>query len=300
MQILLFGGNGQLGWELQRSLAPLGKVHILDHPQVDFMQPESLREIVEGIRPDVIVNAAAYTAVDRAESEIEATFLINHQAVDVLAREAFKRHIPLIHYSTDYVFDGKKRGAYFETDKPNPLNVYGRSKLKGEEAVSKSGCVGVVLRTSWVYSLRGGGFVTKVLTWARENEMLRIVDDQISGPTSARMLAETTSLMLAKAGKNPYDYLAERAGLYHLAGDGVCSRYEWAKVILALDPRKQAHSTPHGAHRKCQLIPAKSTDFLTSARRPLETVLNCDRFENVFGLRLPPWQDALRMMMEED
>ena len=291
MKIILFGKNGQLGWELQRTLAPLGKVIALDYPEVDFTKPDSLREVIQQVESDIIVNPAAYTAVDRAESEPEAAFLVNSQSVAVLAEEAAKRCIPFIHYSTDYVFDGSKGSLYVETDSPDPLNVYGHSKLAGEQAVLAAGGTGIILRTSWVYSLRQDGFVSKVLRWARQQKTMRIVDDQISGPTSARMLAEATALMLAKASSNSYEYLTERAGLYHLAGDGACSRYEWARKILVLDPMKENQVVK-------ELLPAKSQDFPRPAKRPLESVLCCDKFEYVFGLRLPPWQKGLRMMME--
>lgn len=292
MKIILFGKNGQLGWELQRTLAPLGKVIAFDYPEVDFTKPESLREIIQQAEPDIIVNPAAYTAVDKAESEPEIAYLVNSHSVAVLAEEAAKRHIPFIHYSTDYVFDGGKGSPYVEIDIPHPLNVYGQSKLEGEQAVLAAGRVCLILRTSWVYSLSQGGFVSKVLQWARQQETMRIVDDQISGPTSARMLAEATALILARAGRNPYDWLAERSGLYHLAGDGFCSRYEWTKALLAIDPQKETQVVK-------SLLPAKSTEFPSPAERPLESVLCCDKFEATFGLRLPPWQKGLRLMMEE-
>lgn len=291
LKILSFAKNGQLGWELQRTLAPLGKVIALDYPEVDFTHPESLRALVEQTNPDIIVNPAAYTAVDRAESEPETAYLVNSQSVAVLAQEAAKRRVPFIHYSTDYVFDGTKGNPYIESDETNPLNVYGHSKLEGEQAVLEAGGVGIILRTSWVYSLRQGGFVSKVLQWARQQETMCIVDDQISGPTSARMLAQATALMIAKAHLKPYYYLVERAGLYHLAGDGACSRYEWAKAIIALDPKKDEQVVK-------ELLTAKSIDFPAPAVRPRESVLCCDKFERVFGLRLPMWGNALEMLIE--
>jgi len=291
LKILLFGKNGQLGWELQRCLAPLGEVAAFDIPEVDFTQPESLRQLVEQVQADVIVNPAAYTAVDKAESDIETARLVNADAVDVLAQVARAMRVPLIHFSTDYVFDGSKGSPYMESDTPHPLNIYGRTKLTGEKAVIESGGAGLVLRTSWVYSMRQGGFVTKVLAWAKKNPSLRIVADQISGPTSARMLAEATALMLAQTGKQPYEWLAERAGIYHVAGDGSCSRFEWAKAILKYDPDKSESLVR-------EVLPALTADFPSPAERPLESVLCCDKFEKTFGLRLPLWEEALRLMME--
>jgi len=293
LKILLFGKNGQLGWELQRCLAPLGDVAAFDMPEVDFTQPESLRQLIEQVRADVIVNPAAYTAVDKAESDVETAQLVNADAVVVLAQAARAMRVPLIHFSTDYVFDGSKGSPYVEADIPNPLNVYGRTKLTGEKAVIESGGAGLVLRTSWVYSMRQGGFVTKVLAWAKKNPSLRIVADQISGPTSARMLAEATALMLAQAGKQPYEWLAERAGIYHVAGDGYCSRFEWAEAILKYDPDKSESLVR-------EMLPALTGDFPSPAERPLESVLCCDKFEATFGLRLPPWEEALRLMMEAE
>lgn len=291
MKILTFAKSGQLGWELERTLACLGKVIALDYPEVDFTKPETLSDLVAQIEPDIIVNPAAYTAVDKAESQPEIAYLINRDAVAILAKEAAKRQIPFIHYSTDYVFDGKKGSSYFENDTPSPLSVYGESKLAGERAVLDTGAAGIILRTSWVYSMRQGGFVSKVLSWARQQEVMRVVDDQISGPTAARMLAEATALMIAKANSDPYHYFAKRAGLYHLAGEGSCSRFEWAKAIIELDPRKEEQKVK-------EVLTAKSFEFPTPAERPMVSVLCCDKFEEVFGLRLPYWEKALRMAME--
>ena len=293
MKILLFAKNGQLGWELQRTLAPLGDVIALDFPEVDFTQPQLLKDVVRQAKPDLIVNPAAYTAVDKAEKDQDTARLVNCDAVEVLAAAAKALQIPLIHYSTDFVFDGTKDSLYVETDIPNPLNVYGSTKLAGEQAALQSGAVTLVLRTSWVYSMRQGGFVTKVLTWAREQKTLCIVQDQVSGPTSARMLAEATALLLAKAGSDPVNFLGERQGLYHLAGEGSCSRFEWAKTILDLDPRKDDQ-------RVTQIEPANSAEFPSPARRPGNSGLNCDKFADIFGIRLPPWQTALKLMMEND
>jgi len=290
-KILQIGTIGQLGWELLRTCAPLGEVIALDYPDVDLSESAGLCELVRSVKPNIIINAAAYTNVDKAESEPELARAINATGPGVLAEEAKKIGAVMVHYSTDYVFDGTKGSPYVETDIPNPLSVYGQTKLEGEQAIAASGCVNLVLRTSWVYSMRQGGFVTKVLQWARTQEVMRVVDDQISGPTSARMLAEITALILAQGRDDVYGYLSEKGGLYHCAGGGSCSRYEWAKAILELDPRREEQKVR-------ELIPAASTEFPTPAVRPPVSVLDCDKLERVFGLRLPPWQTALKLAME--
>lgn len=291
-KILQIGTKGQLGWELLRTCAPLGEVVALDYPDVDLSDSTGLRELVRNVKPDIIINAAAYTNVDKAESEPELARAINATGPGVLAEEAKKIHAVLVHYSTDYVFDGTKGSPYVETDQPNPLNVYGLTKLEGEQAIAASGCVNLVLRTSWVYSMRQGGFVTKVLQWAREQEVLRVVDDQISSPTSARLLAEITALVLAQGRDDVFGYLREKGGLYHCAGSGSCSRYEWAKAILELDPRKEEQVVK-------QLERASSSEFNVPADRPMISVLNNQKLEKTFGLCLPPWESGLTLSMGE-
>jgi len=289
-KIFQIGTIGQLGWELLRTCALLGEVVALDYPDVDLSDSKGLRELVRSVKPDIIINAAAYTNVDRAESEPEKARAINATGPGVLAEEAKKMDAVLVHYSTDYVFDGTKGSPYFETDTPNPLSVYGQTKLEGEQAVAASGCVNLVLRTSWVYSMRQGGFVIKVLQWAREQEIMRVVDDQISGPTSARMLAEITALILAQGRDDVFGYLKEKGGLYHCAGAGSCSKYEWAKAILELDPHKEEQVVK-------ELLPAKSTDFAVPANRPMVSVLNCDKLNQEIDLICPAWKSDLRMVM---
>ncbi len=291
-RILLLGKNGQVGWELQRTLACLGQVTALDYPEIDFTQPETLTTVVKAARPDVVINAAAYTDVDKAESEPEKVHLINAAAPAVLAEAARAVNAALIHFSTDYVFDGKATRPYVETDQPHPLNVYGKTKLDGEKGVADVGGAWLVLRTTWVYSLRQGGFVNKVLSWAEANQTLRIVTDQVGGPTSCRMLAEAAALLLAKAGNAPFDWIRTRRGIYHLSGDGHASRFEWAKAILEFDP--------HPEKRQVEtVLPARSADFPTPAVRPLFSALNCDKFEQTFGFRLPGWMASLRLMMAQ-
>jgi dTDP-4-dehydrorhamnose reductase len=287
MNLLLLGNIGQLGWELQRTLQPLGLVITLDYPEVNLADPINIRKVVQKYRPDVIVNATAYTAVDKAESEPELAEAINGTGPGILAEEALKLNAVLIHYSTDYVFDGTKGTPYKETDLPHPINVYGGSKLIGEQAIRSIGGDYLVFRTAWLYSLRRDSFVTKVLEWARKKEILRVVNDQISNPTWARMLAEVTAQVLARG----VGYLRERTGLYHLAGGGHASRYAWAQKILKLDPRKQEQSVK-------QLLPALSSDFPTPAQRPLFSALECEKFAATFGLCLPEWKKTLGLAIQ--
>lgn len=289
-KILQIGTKGQVGWELLRTCAPLGEVVALDYPEVDLSDYNGLRRLVQKIKPNIIINAAAYTNVDKAESEPDLARAINATGPGVLAEEAKKIDAVLVHYSTDYVFDGTKGSPYVETDATNPLNIYGQTKLEGEQAIADSGCVNLVMRTSWVYSMRQGGFVTKVLRWAREQEVMRVVDDQISSPTSARMLAEITALILAQGREDTFGYLQEKGGLYHCAGGGLCSRYEWAKAILELDPKKEEQVVQ-------RLEPTKSSEFPVPAKRPIISVLNNDNLEQSFRLRPIPWEVVLALTM---
>jgi len=291
MRLLLLGRGGQLGWELHRTLSTLGEVLALDYPEIDLRQPEGLRSLVHELRPQVIVNAAAYTAVDRAESEAQAAWSINAQAAGNLADAARQEGAALVHYSTDYVFDGTKGSPYQESDLPNPLNSYGRSKLAGEQAIQQAGGAYLILRTAWVYSLRQESFVSRVLQWARQSTRLSIVDDQVSNPTWARTLAEATAQVLALGAKDVAGWLRERGGLYHLAGDGWASRLEWAQAILQTDPQ-QAEQVVR------EVLPARSADFPSPAQRPLFSALDCRRFSETFNLRLPDWRLALRLAFD--
>jgi len=254
MKLLLIGNNGQLGWELMRTLSPLGEVVARDFPEIDLADEMNTRKLVRDVSPDVIINAAAYTAVDRAESEPSVAMAVNGTAPGVLADEAKSINACLVHFSTDYVFDGEKGEPYVEADTPNPLNVYGMSKLAGEQTVLQSDGAYLVFRTSWVYSLRVGGFVNKVLRWAREQDTLRIVDDQIGSPTWARMLAEVTAQILAMGQEHLFDWVEERKGLYHLGGSGAVSRFDFAGKVLALDPKQQEQIVRH-------IEPASTSDF---------------------------------------
>jgi dTDP-4-dehydrorhamnose reductase len=291
MKILLFGKYGQLGWELHQSLQSLGQVLAYDYPEIDFTVPSSLRRLVEDSRPQIVINAAAYTDVDKAESEAPRARLINAEAVALLAEICRCLGAAFIHYSTDYVFDGHKGTPYIEDDLPLPLNVYGQTKLEGEQAVLERGGTNLIFRTAWVYGVSRDSFVTKVLRWAHSQPEIRIVEDQVSNPTWARALAEITARLLAKAGPDLLPWLSERRGLYHLAGWGFTSRLDWAKAILQNNP-KQAHQVVQ------RVLPARSVEFPTAAVRPLFSALDCGKFERTFALRLPDWQLALRLAME--
>ena len=293
MRILLLGKNGQLGWELHRTLQPLGKVFAVDYPEIDLTSADSINKTLQVFQPELIINAAAYTAVDRAESEPEITMAVNGIAPGLLAEQAQALFAGLIHYSTDYVFDGKKGSPYVETDRPNPINVYGTSKLEGERCVSQVNGSYLILRTSWVYSLRRESFVTKVLRWSRKKQTLRIVSDQIGSPTWARMLAEITAQMLVKASGDVFHWIKDQKGVYHLAGGGAASRLEWTQAIL--------HYAPHSEEQITQEVQsALTSEFPAPAQRPLLTAMNCERFQNTFGLIVPDWKETLRLALETE
>ena len=293
MRVLLLGNFGQLGWELNRTLAPLGDLVAIDYPEIDLRDVESLRGMIASAHPQVIVNATAYTAVDKAESEAEIAQAINTQAPRIMAEEAQRINALLIHYSTDYVFDGGKGSDYREDEVANPLNQYGRSKLAGELAIQEVDGSYLIFRTAWVYSLRRDSFVTKVLEWSRSKNSLRIVSDQVSNPTWCRMLAEITAQLLAKGGSDVVGWLGERRGIYHLAGSGRASRFEWAQAILEMDPRREEQTV-------IEIHPALTSDFPSSAERPLHSALKCDRFRDTFGLSLPDWREALKLAMDSE
>ena len=290
MKIVLLGKNGQLGWEFQRTLPILGEVISLDRAELDLCDLGAVQNILNELKPDLIVNASAYTDVDLAEKENDRNMKINAVAPGLMAEMASKLRAVLIHYSTDYVFDGRKNALYTERDKTHPLNMYGKSKLAGEENIKQAGDAYLILRTSWVYSLRGNTFVNKVLRWSRQNKTLKIVSDQVSSPTWARSLAEITNVVLAQNKKDLYENIRERHGIYHVAGSGYTSRYEWAKQILANDPEPSEQTLQ-------TIEPALSEDFPTPAVRPLFSALDCTRFEKTFGLQLPAWEQTLKLAM---
>ncbi len=292
MRILLFGRDGQLGWELQRCVAPLGEVLAIDKDELDLSQQDPLVQLIRRFRPDVILNPAAYTAVDHAESDIDVAHAVNGVAPGIMADEAKSLGSLLIHYSTDYVFDGEKGAEYTEDDAPNPINVYGKTKLEGENAIRAIDGDYLILRTSWVYSMRMPSFPTKVLEWARKQKIMKIVDDQIGSPTWSRMLAGISALLLGRGGKDPLNHFRELEGVYHVAGLGVASRHEWAQAILQHDIRAEQQIVR-------ELNTARSVDFDTAARRPRFSALDCTLFQEVFNLRIPNWKETLKLAMKE-
>ena len=294
MKILLLGKDGQLGWELQRSLSLLGEVVALGHHSADlaadFTQPERLAETVRTVRPQLIVNAAAHTAVDRAESEPALARLINATAPGVLAREAQALGAWLVHYSTDYVFDGSGQQPWSEADTPAPLNVYGRSKLEGEEAIRAACPRHLILRTSWVYSARGQNFAKTMLRLAQERELLTVIDDQVGAPTGAELLADVTAMALRMLPQRP-----ELAGLYHLSAGGQTSWHGYAQHVI-----EQARVLrPELSLKVRELRAVPSSAFASAARRPHNSRLDTHRLQAAFGVRLPEWQQGVDRMLQE-
>lgn len=275
-----------MGWELQRSLAPLGTVVALGRAELDLTALDRVRLGVREIEPDLIVNAAAYTDVDRAESEPDLAMSVNGVAPGILAEETAKLGAGLIHFSTDYVFDGAKDEPYTEVDTPNPLNVYGESKLAGERAVESVGGQYLILRTSWVYSLRRECFVTKVLQWAHSQSELRVVDDQVSSPTWCRTIAEKVFHILSYAREDFTTFFREYSCLFHIAASGEASRYQWAEAILSADPRREVQTVK-------ALRPAKSREFPSRAKRPPFSVLDSQLLVKRFSVELPHWRIVL-------
>jgi dTDP-4-dehydrorhamnose reductase len=291
IRTLVFGRSGQLGWELRRKLACFGGVAGAGLPEVDFSKPDTIRNAVRAAAPSVIVNAAAYTAVDKAESEPELALAINGTAAGVLAEEARRLGSMLVHYSTDYVFNGAKQGPYVETDAPNPLNVYGRTKLAGDEAIQSVGGSYLILRTSWVYGARGSNFLLTMLRLAKEREELRIVDDQIGAPTSSECIAQATANILAQVVAPTGGGLEGRSGIYHLTCGGETTWFGFAKALLTRSAATSGIAIPN-------LIPIKTSEFPRPAQRPANSRLSCKRLEETFGVRMPPWEDALSLVLE--
>lgn len=285
MRILLTGAKGQVGWELIRALAPLGEVLAHDRQSLDLADGDRLRAVVTGLRPEVIVNAAAYTQVDQAESEASAAFAINATAPALLAEIARANDALLVHYSTDYVFDGQQTRPYREDDPPAPLSVYGKSKLAGEQAIQRSGCRHLIFRTSWVYAQRGRNFLLAMLRLAREREELAVVADQTGAPTWARTIAEATALALAR--------YSGQQGLYHMTASGATSWHGFAERLLAEARRRGllAKIPP-----VCRIATA---EYPTAAKRPMNSRLDCSRLARDFGLVLPRWETQLALCLDE-
>jgi dTDP-4-dehydrorhamnose reductase len=298
MKILLLGKNGQLGWELQRSLAPLGELVALDRHSTDFCGDLSdlpgLLATVQAVRPDVIVNAAAHTAVDKAESEPELARLLNASAPGVLAQEAQKLGAWLVHYSTDYVFDGSGTKPWQETDTPAPLAVYGQTKLEGEQLIAAHCSKHLIFRTSWVYAARGGNFAKTMLRLAQERERLTVIDDQWGAPTGAELLADVTAHAIHRVMQSS-PAADEYPGIYHLAAGGETTWNGYAKHVLAQAGRAQAAIKIIAN----EVAPVPTSAFPTPARRPLNSRLNTAKLQAAFGLTLPPWQQGVDRMLDE-
>jgi dTDP-4-dehydrorhamnose reductase len=294
MKILLFGKGGQVGWELQRSLAPLGDLVALDADSQnlcgDFTNPEGLAQTVRAVAPDIIVNAAAHTAVDQAESEPELARAINALAPGVLAQEAKRSGAWLLHYSTDYVFDGSGDKPWLETDPTGPLSVYGKTKLEGEEAIRATGCQHLIFRTSWVYAARGGNFAKTMLRLAQERDFLSVINDQIGAPTGADLLADVSAHAIRAVLRNP-----DVGGLYHLVAGGETSWHGYASFII--DFARQAGIEIKVTPEAIQPVPTSA--FPLPAPRPKNSRLDTQKLKNTFGLNLPHWQSGVARMLTE-
>lgn len=282
MKILLTGSTGQVGYELERSLQGLGEVVAVDRSRMDLANLDQVRSVIREVKPQLIVNPAAYTAVDKAESEPDLAHRINAEAPGVMAEEAKKLGAALVHYSTDYVFPGNDPGARVETDATAPVNVYGASKLAGEQAIAAAGVPHLILRTSWVYGMRGKNFLLTMLRLAKEREELRVVNDQHGAPTWSRTIADTTALVLAQA--RGADWWDEHSGIYHLSSQGQTTWFGFTQAIL-----QQAGSN-------CRVVPITSAEYPVPAKRPEFSVLSSERLQEKF-CRLPSWEEALRLCM---
>lgn len=294
MKILLFGKGGQVGWELQRSLSVLGEVTALDHDSTehcgDFANPAGVADTVRALRPDVIVNAAAHTAVDKAESEPEYARTLNATAPGAIAHEAARLGAWLVHYSTDYVFDGSGTRPWVETDTPAPLSVYGRTKLEGEQLIAQAGGRHLILRTSWVYAARGGNFAKTMLRLAQERERLTVIDDQWGAPTGADLLADVTAHALRHLQQRPED-----AGLYHCVAAGETHWNAYAKFVLEQAQKAQ----PAIKIKATEVAPVPTSAFPTPAVRPHNSRLDTRKLQATFGLQMPHWRQGVARMLAE-
>lgn len=293
-RILLLGADGQVGWELRRALLPLGEVVAMNRAQADLSDLVALRELLERERPDIVVNAAAYTAVDKAETDADRAMRVNAEAPELLARHVAGNGGWLVHYSTDYVFDGAKTSPYVETDATHPRSVYGRSKLAGEQAIAHAGCRHLVLRTSWVYAARGGNFARTMLRLAGERDELRVVADQTGAPTSAELIADVTALALHRLQTDP-ELAARACGLYHLAAAGATTWHGYARFVVE-------RGLELGLPLRCapdRIEPIVTADYPLPAPRPANSRLDCARLESTFGIRLPPWEIQVERLLAE-
>lgn len=283
-KILIFGKQGQIGWELQRSLTSIGTITALDRTMADLCETKKVREIIQQLKPNIIVNAAAYTAVDKAESEPDLAMLVNGIAPGVLAEEAKRLNATLVHYSTDYVFDGSSTTPYREEDSTNPINIYGKTKLAGEKAIQTVGGNFLILRTSWVYGMRGKNFLLTMLKLAQEKDTLKIVMDQIGAPTWCRTIAEATGHILA----HPLSSLNDKWGIYNLTAGGQTSWCDFAATIFKIKKEREG-----AAFRVPQVIPIPSSEFPSPASRPKFSALSHSKVSSTFSLLLPDWKHAL-------
>ena len=293
MKILIFGKNGQVGWELQRSLAPLGELIALDRQGEgslcgDLSNLEGITNTIQRVAPDVIVNAAAYTAVDKAESEPDLAALINSQAVQVMAYEAARIGALLVHYSSDYVFNGRGDSPWRETDPTAPLSVYGQTKLSGEQAITGSHCRYLIFRTSWVYAARGKNFAKTMLRLAKEREKLNVIDDQVGAPTGAELISDVSAHAIRAAISNP-----DLSGVYHLAADGETSWCAYAQFVIEVARRQGQGLTV------AEITPIPTSQYPTPATRPLNSRLDMTKLKSTFGLCLPHWKQGVERMLNE-
>lgn len=294
MKILLLGVNGQVGWELCRALAPLGELEAWDRQRADLTRPQSLVAQVMQCRPEVIVNAAAYTAVDKAETDAECAALVNTVSVGELAAAAKQLGALLVHYSTDYVFDGKALGPQAEDAPTAPLNVYGRTKLEGEQLIRASGCRHLILRTSWVYAARGRNFAKTMMRLACERDELKVVADQVGAPTSAELIADVTALTIERLRCDAE--LAKRAyGTYHLVAGGQTNWHDYTRYIIRTARSLGMRFRTDDAH----ILPIRAAEFPAAARRPASSLLDTRKLQRTFGLRLPHWQEHAERMLRE-
>jgi len=293
MKILLIGHKGQIGHELNTILSPRDDFTAIDHPAIDLANPDSIRSVLHEHAPDIVINAAGYTAVDKAESESDLATAINGTAVAVIAEELKKSSGALVHYSTDYVFDGAKSTPYTEDDTPNPISAYGRSKLAGEEALINANIPHLLLRTSWIYGAHGKNFLKTILRLAGEREILKIVDDQVGAPTWSRFVAEATVRALEVTGAlTDPGHLTERGGLFHLTAAGETSWYGFAKEILRLNKDRRKYTIKH-------MVSVHSTDFQTIAPRPLNCRLDTSLIRHNLSISPPHWQESVYTVMQD-
>lgn len=296
LKILLIGQNGQLAHELQRVLLPIADVHAVEYPSFDLTRSENIADAMKAVEPALVINAAAYTDVDGAEKDVARAMAINADGPGYLASYCAKVQVPLIHFSTDFVFDGTMERPYREDDPANPLSVYGRSKLQGEMNILSENEATCVFRLAWLYSARGNNFVVKFRSWLAKNDQLRVVDDQVGNPTWARFPATAVAAILARLtatgeAESLFDAFRVQSGVYHLSSAGAASRYDWAAGIL--------NGTTLESGRTVELLRAKTCDFPTPAERPAYSVLDNSKFERVFGLRVPDWRTQLALALSD-